>query len=240
MAPIMTACAGDAGALFDFRARVQHDRPGHEERVDADDHHFAFAVVEHRDAHFARIVEAAVKRLPVSARLFHADARRDVALGKPRFDAGHRLRAKPSGYGAEAEQQGQQAAFHDHELNDERAGPQASFTGLAIAGGSSFGCTSAGDTYPGKVLLASADSRPVLGYLHSPTVPSSPELTYSVEGMAVSRHLSSRGEHVAIVDDEDDMTSVTSALLESLGYTTTCYTSAAQFKKVFEAARRAV
>lgn len=54
--------------------------------------------------------------------------------------------------------------------------------------------------------------------------------------MAVSRHLTSRGEHVAIVDDEDAMTSVTSELLENLGYTTTCYTSAAQFKKVFEVA----
>jgi CheY-like chemotaxis protein len=76
----------------------------------------------------------------------------------------------------------------------------------------------------------------VLGYLQSPSVSSFPDSAYAGEVLGTSRHLTSRGEHIAIVDDEEAMTSVTSALLERLGYSTTCHTSAAQFLKAFEAA----
>src|SRR5688572_13937132 len=45
-----------------------------------------------------------------------------------------------------------------------------------------------------------------------------------------------RGERVAIVDDEEAMTTVTSILLKRLGYETVSFHSAAQFKEAFEAA----
>jgi two-component system, cell cycle sensor histidine kinase and response regulator CckA len=47
---------------------------------------------------------------------------------------------------------------------------------------------------------------------------------------------SARGERVAIVDDEEAMTTVTSILLKRLGYETVSFHSAAQFKEAFDAA----
>ena len=47
---------------------------------------------------------------------------------------------------------------------------------------------------------------------------------------------SARGERVAIVDDEQAMTAVTSALLKRLGYETISFQSADEFREVFEAA----
>jgi two-component system cell cycle sensor histidine kinase/response regulator CckA len=43
-------------------------------------------------------------------------------------------------------------------------------------------------------------------------------------------------ERIAIVDDEEVMTSVTAALLQRLGYRTVSYNSPARFMKAFEAA----
>ena len=45
-----------------------------------------------------------------------------------------------------------------------------------------------------------------------------------------------RGERVAIVDDEEAMTTVTSTLLKRLGYSTVAYNCASRFKDAFEAA----
>ena len=50
------------------------------------------------------------------------------------------------------------------------------------------------------------------------------------------RHMTTRNERIAIVDDEEAMTSVTSALLERLGYSTLSYTSGARFLKALNAA----
>ena len=47
---------------------------------------------------------------------------------------------------------------------------------------------------------------------------------------------SARGECIAIVDDEEAITEVTSTLLKLLGYETVSFHSAAQFKEAFEAA----
>ena len=48
-------------------------------------------------------------------------------------------------------------------------------------------------------------------------------------------HRTVRGERVAIIDDEEVMTSVTSAVLQRLGYSTVSYSSAARFVKAFNA-----
>ena len=86
VAAIITAAPGMPGDLFDFRARIQSDGPRHEKRVDGHDDDLALSVVEHRRADLARIVEASVERLRVSAGTFHADPGRDIALRKSGFD----------------------------------------------------------------------------------------------------------------------------------------------------------
>jgi CheY-like chemotaxis protein len=93
----------------------------------------------------------------------------------------------------------------------------------------------AGDTYGSKVLGRAADNRPVLGYLQFPSIEASTEPNSAAGRGAFRRHLAARGEHVSIVDDEDAITAVTSAVLERLGYTTTCYSSGARFLKDFKA-----
>jgi two-component system cell cycle sensor histidine kinase/response regulator CckA len=47
--------------------------------------------------------------------------------------------------------------------------------------------------------------------------------------------MTTRGERVAIVDDEEVMTSVTAAVLERLGYTTSTFSCASRFAKAFNA-----
>ena len=58
------------------------------ESVDAHKRNTASAIVENSHAHFAGVVERAVKDLSVAAWLLHADVRGNVALGKARFEAG--------------------------------------------------------------------------------------------------------------------------------------------------------
>jgi FixJ family two-component response regulator len=76
----------------------------------------------------------------------------------------------------------------------------------------------------------------VLDYLHARWNSSTEVARPAADGDPLHPHRTLRGERVAIIDDEDAMTSVTSALLQRLGYATTSYNSAARFLKAFEAA----
>jgi len=80
----------DAAALLDLRTRLLRERPGDEQQVDADEGDSLPSVIKHSGANFARIVERAVISLAVAARLFHAEVRRDVALGETSLEDGPR------------------------------------------------------------------------------------------------------------------------------------------------------
>jgi CheY-like chemotaxis protein len=76
----------------------------------------------------------------------------------------------------------------------------------------------------------------VLSYLRSSFMAPTDEAVRIVDRDELRRHMTTRNERIAIVDDEEAMTSVTSALLERLGYSTLSYTSGARFLKALNAA----
>jgi CheY-like chemotaxis protein len=76
----------------------------------------------------------------------------------------------------------------------------------------------------------------VTGYLQSRTLEESDASAPILEEDALEKHVTSRGERIAVVDDEEPMIAVTSALLQRLGYSTSVYPSAARFIKAFGAA----
>jgi FixJ family two-component response regulator len=76
----------------------------------------------------------------------------------------------------------------------------------------------------------------VLGYLHSSLAEPVDESAVTIDRNELRRQMSSRNERIAIVDDEEAMTSVAAALLGRLGYSTTSYSSGARFLKAFDAA----
>jgi hypothetical protein len=78
----------DPARFLDLRPRVEHQLARNHQRVRPDQCDLAAAIVEHRDAHLARIMKRFVKCFSVAAWLFHADARRDIPLRKSRLDAG--------------------------------------------------------------------------------------------------------------------------------------------------------
>lgn len=76
----------------------------------------------------------------------------------------------------------------------------------------------------------------MLSYLRSSFIAGGDETVRVVDRDELRRHMTTRNERIAIVDDEEAMTSVTSALLGRLGYSTTSYTSGARFLKALNAA----
>jgi DNA-binding NtrC family response regulator len=76
----------------------------------------------------------------------------------------------------------------------------------------------------------------VLSYLHSKTFGRGASAASSRGRGVVQGQPAARGERVAIVDDEEAITNVTSAFLERLGYSTVSYTCASRFKEAFDAA----
>ena len=72
----------------------------------------------------------------------------------------------------------------------------------------------------------------MLGLLQSRRV----ELPTDRDDGALRPYMTTRGERVAVVDDEEVMTSIASVVLQRLGYTTTSYSSAGRFVKAFAAA----
>lgn len=84
-------------------------------------------------------------------------------------------------------------------------------------------------------MLPADDMSGVLGYLHRQGVEAFGSSTTAKTGSEIRNHMTARGERVAIIDDEEAMTSVTAALLQRLGYSTVTYTSAARFVADFDA-----
>ena len=78
----------DAAALLNLRARLGDQLAREEQQINTDQRHALLAIVEHHGADFARVVKAAVVTLPVIARRFHADIRRDVTLSETGFETG--------------------------------------------------------------------------------------------------------------------------------------------------------
>jgi two-component system, cell cycle sensor histidine kinase and response regulator CckA len=77
----------------------------------------------------------------------------------------------------------------------------------------------------------------VLSYLHSRVAELRNSASAAIERGALRRRRAiTQEERIAIVDDEEVMTSVTAALLQRLGYPTVSYNSPARFMKAFEAA----
>ena len=68
----------------------------------------------------------------------------------------------------------------------------------------------------------------MLDYLHSRVVK-------TAESLATVFDASPRGERIAIVDDEEPITTITAALLQRWGYETAAYSSAGAFLKAFSA-----
>jgi len=91
----------DATALDDTAPSVVDQRRGHGQGVDADEGRTLLAVVEHGHTDLAGIVERAMKRFVITARLLHADLRADVPFGKAGADGGarrgHRCQADEHG-----------------------------------------------------------------------------------------------------------------------------------------------
>ena len=75
----------------------------------------------------------------------------------------------------------------------------------------------------------------MLSYLRSSFIAPADEPDRVVHRDELSRHRTTRNERIAIVDDEEAMTSVTSALLQRLGYSALSYTSGARFLKALHA-----
>ena len=97
----------EPAAFLNLRACLLHERARDEKQVNADERDALFAVVEHRRAHLARIVDARGIGFAVIPRDLHADLRRDVAFGEPDFD--RRLRDR----GDECEDDGKDKAVHN-------------------------------------------------------------------------------------------------------------------------------
>jgi FixJ family two-component response regulator len=76
----------------------------------------------------------------------------------------------------------------------------------------------------------------VLGYLTCPKVETQDSVVTPGPRDVLEWHMAARGERIAIIDDEEVMTSVTTILLQRLGYSTVSYTSATRFIDAFEAA----
>jgi two-component system, cell cycle sensor histidine kinase and response regulator CckA len=76
----------------------------------------------------------------------------------------------------------------------------------------------------------------MLGYLRSKTTHLRDPAGASKRRALLDSLAMARGERVAIVDDEEAMTAVTSTLLKRLGYSTTSYNSASRFMEAFSAA----
>ena len=74
---------GNAAAAVDLAPHLFDRLAADQQRIESDDGHALAAIVPDRGPHLARIVQRAMKRLAVSARLLHADLGRDVTLGKP-------------------------------------------------------------------------------------------------------------------------------------------------------------
>jgi DNA-binding NtrC family response regulator len=69
----------------------------------------------------------------------------------------------------------------------------------------------------------------VLDYLHS-------QLVQTAASVATAFDTTTRGERIAIVDDEEPITTITSALLQRFGHSTASYSSANGFLRTFSAA----
>ena len=76
----------------------------------------------------------------------------------------------------------------------------------------------------------------MLSYLHSRVVELRNSAAAAIERGPLRRRTITQEERIAIVDDEEVMTSVTAALLERVGYRTVSYNSPARFMRAFEAA----
>lgn len=76
----------------------------------------------------------------------------------------------------------------------------------------------------------------MLRYLHSRVIKLRRSASRAIVRGALRRNVITQEERIAIVDDEEAMTSVTSALLQRLGYRTVSYNSPARFMKAFQAA----
>ena len=83
---------GDPAALLNRLASRGHAGPANAQGVDPDQRHAGFAVVEHRRPHLAAVVKHLVKRLVVSAGLFHAGRGRDIAFGEAGLERRRRRR----------------------------------------------------------------------------------------------------------------------------------------------------
>jgi hypothetical protein len=73
---------GNAAPLVDRATDLLDRLTADEQRVESNDGHAVLPIVPDGSSHLARIVQNAMKRLAVSARLFHANLGRDVTLGK--------------------------------------------------------------------------------------------------------------------------------------------------------------
>jgi FixJ family two-component response regulator len=80
----------------------------------------------------------------------------------------------------------------------------------------------------------------VLSYLHSKTFGRGATPAPSIGHVVLQGQPVARGQRVAVVDDEEAITNVTSAFLERLGYSTVSYTSAFQFIEAFDAAPKRI
>ena len=76
----------------------------------------------------------------------------------------------------------------------------------------------------------------MLNYLHARVVDLRNSASEAIERGTLRRSVTTQEERIAIVDDEEVMTSVTAALLQRLGYATVSYNSPSRFMKAFEAA----
>ena len=97
-----------------------------------------------------------------------------------------------------------------------------------------------GVTYTRKVARRRSDYWRVLSYLHSKTFGRGASPASSIERGGARGQPVARGECVAVVDDEEAITDVTSAFLERLGYSTVSYTSASRFMEAFDAAPKRI
>src|SRR5207253_6329853 len=70
----------DTAALMDRLAGFLDQAPGNHQRINTHQRHAGLAVVKDSRPDFAGVVEAAVIRLTVPARLLHSELGRDVAL----------------------------------------------------------------------------------------------------------------------------------------------------------------
>jgi FixJ family two-component response regulator len=76
----------------------------------------------------------------------------------------------------------------------------------------------------------------MLTYLQSRVVELRNSASAAMERGSLRRPAVTQEERIAIVDDEEVMTSVTAALLQRMGYATVAYNSPQKFMRAFEAA----